>query len=557
MSTTKAPEAIFQSLSPNFSNKEIVQSSARLHDRLEHQGVQTTKSRERKLGAYFFRLEELEQDSKTKERLIEHVTNELVVKPENIPESYWSQQVQLARDNGFEVNIGPSSKAEVVRQLQGSQRTGIESWTEYLNQTSDQYPTWFKVYALDGMSKLGVFDKKTGRYRTRDESTIAPFPQLDPSALARTYDAVKKVHGENEQLDDATLLNSVQGGNFNKIYSSFLLENKAVIPTPERPEDVRGEWRQYTANDVKAITQAAQGTPWCIAGEEMAQKYLSFPDSKFILFHLKDSQTGSLSPTAAASIRMAEGRVAEISGLKGGSRQYVEDSLIPTVVEKVKSLPGGEDYLDAFEDKQTLIAMDRKFQAGEQFTIDELRFLYEFDEKIKFIDTYARDPRPIDFKTKITDHIKQFQEAGLVDELVPALNDWERGTYISQLLEAGADVNNLVAELNPGHLSGHLKQLLQAGADVNHLVAHLDTYTIIFYLSDLREAGAHIDMDSVVASTEASYFDPYNIERVLSGGASVKVVEKKIGRPLTDEEKAYVSKPASMWAAIKQIIKKK
>lgn len=65
----------------------------------------------------------------------------------------------------------------------------------------------------------------------------------------------------------------IKNGQFNAIYSSFLLESKAIMATPERPEDVHAIWKTYTENDIDALTAAAEGTPWCIAGLDVARVY--------------------------------------------------------------------------------------------------------------------------------------------------------------------------------------------------------------------------------------------------------------------------------------------
>lgn len=107
-----------------------------------------------------------------------------------------------------------------------------------------------------------------------------------------------------------------------------------------------------------------------------------------------------MAENACASVRLdVYGQVAEISGLNDG--QALEDSLIPQVEEKVRSLPGGERFLKAFADKKQLIALDRKMQSGEDLTTAELEFLYETDRPIDTLDTYnGYDPRVYELKEK-------------------------------------------------------------------------------------------------------------------------------------------------------------
>ena len=86
--------------------------------------------------------------------------------------------------------------------------------------------------------------------------------------------------------------------------------------------------------------------------------------AKFIIFRLEDPNApGIFASNGSASIRLdPNGKVAEISGLNEG--QAVEDALVPIVKEKALSLPGGEKYLQKFDDKQTLIRLDKKMEKG-------------------------------------------------------------------------------------------------------------------------------------------------------------------------------------------------
>jgi hypothetical protein len=351
--------------------------------------------REKAVGLFLDRLDRfVSSRADAESRLYERDVNKLLIHRDDIPDSYWTQQEQIARDNGRgTIVLSEYVKSTMARKIVEQQRESLEEWATYMQDAP--YPMWFKFYAWDGMSKMGVFDNGLGQYRKRDKTTVAPYPALNPAVLARTYEAVQNIHADTEANGDE-LQKLVRGGNFNKIYSYLLLNQKAVLATPERPEDVRGDWIRYTEHDVDALAAAAEGTPWCIAGKSMAASYTT-GGGEFFLFHLEDPKTGKLSATAAAAIRMSEGEVAEISGLKGGKNQFLEDSLVPTVREKVQSLPGGEKYLIAFEDKQRLIAIDRKMQTQEELSTSDLIFLYEIDRPVEYIDTYQHDPRRKEF----------------------------------------------------------------------------------------------------------------------------------------------------------------
>lgn len=488
--------ATLHRLMPNLAGQQRVENSV-VH--AENRGDQQVRSNsERRIGAHLVRLTKLLQHEGVEKRVWDSAVEELIIKPQDISDGYWEQQKQIARDNGLgDVHLGRREKDELTGQLQEAQRTGLESWRNYLESTGDQYPVWFKFYAWDGMSRLGTFDKQKGHYGKRSSGTVAPYPQLNPAALGKVFEAVKDQGGNDE--DVAKLVNS---GNFNKLYSHMLLDQKAVIPTPEKPEDVRGEWKEYSSNDIQAITEAAEGTPWCIAGRSMAESYTS-NGGKFLLFHLQDSETGKVSPTAAASVRLDErGQVVELSGLKGGASQYVEDALIPTIQEKVNQLPGGEKYLQAFEDKQMLIQMDRKFQDGEPFSREELLFLYETERPIRYIDTYAKDPRVEQFKRDRNQHQQQLAESegiGMKEAELIVTSASELEKNLGQFLGQGYDPNIIANKLPPEARFRYLDNLTEAGAqvDLNDLYNQFETEEQLRVFSKLQERGAELDPDEL------------------------------------------------------------
>ena len=315
--------------------------------------------------------------------------------------------------------------------------------------------------------------------------------------LGKTYDAIadfyslnqadfadQPVDSEASKDRDAELEALVRSGNFNKLYSKFLLEKRVILKTPERAEDVHGAWREYFPGDEEALAKAADGTPWCVASPAVGKNYLETGrygeggyhngyntaeaknKAKFILFHLQDPETGMLAENACASIRLdTDGRVAEISGLDDG--QALEDALVPEVEAKVRTLPGGEKFLEAFADKQHLIAMDRKMQAGEyDFSQEDLEFIFEQKRKIANLDTYSfKDPR--------------------INELrVYILQDTHFAEHYPEGLSIGGDLN-----LSNTHIT-ELPEGLSVSGD-------LDLYeTKITELPENLSVGGYLDLQS-------------------------------------------------------------
>ena len=450
---------------------------------------------ERRNSAYLSRIEDMvdRRGTRMEKRLLELSAARLVTQPENIPDSYWATQEQILRDNGQARELSSREKEILTEDIQRQQRESLKPWVDYLSHEDCPFPTWFKVYAFDGMSRMATFDKEKRIFRKRDVSTVAPFPHLDAAVLGKTYDAIadfynlnqadfadQPVDSEASKDRDAELEALVRSGNFNKLYSKFLLEKRVILKTPERAEDVHGAWREYFPGDEEALAKAADGTPWCVASPAVGKNYLETGrygeggyhngyntagaknKAKFILFHLQDPETGMLAENACASIRLdTDGQVAEISGLDDG--QALEDALVPEVEAKVRTLPGGEKFLKAFADKQHLIAMDRKMQAGEyDFSQEDLEFIFEQKRKIANLDTYSvKDPRIEELQVYILQdtHFAEHYPEGLSFGGDLNLSNTDI-TELPEGLSFGGDLdlfNTLITELPEGlSVSGNL-----------------------------------------------------------------------------------------------------
>lgn len=364
---------------------------------------------------------------------------------------------------------------------------------------------------------MGLINKETKEFEKRDKSTVASFPTLNPEVLAKVYRNINEFYAVDKKAwlaqhsDDAKLESLVKSGNFPKLYAKELFETKTIIKTPEKPEDIEGDWFTYQIGDEDELAKTAEGTGWCIADPNVAHSYLEYgkyghsrneeadeessSKAKFIIFKLKaPNSPDGYSTNGVASIRLdPNGKVAEVSGLDDG--QALEDSLVQTVKEKVLSLPGGKEFLQKFEDKQTLIKLDHKLQKGEDLTKEELSFLYELDRPIATLDTYNRkDPRITELKEKYD--IEYALEKGVdVSKLVSRLRSSDIVYNLDTLLEYGADINNIVSNMHSGDVIRNLDTLLEHGADVNvnELVSSLDPDDIVYNLNTLLEHGADIN----------------------------------------------------------------
>ena len=554
-------------------NKDIVNSS---FEKARKQNEKLPgKNNERRNFAYLSRLNNMveKHGDALEQKLWAASAENLVMDYEDIPDAYWKQQEQILRDNGQGRELSRDEKEKLAEDLIEKQRESINTWSNYLGDKDCPYPLWFKVYAFDGVFKMGLINKETKEFEKRDKSTVASFPTLDPEVLAKVYRNINEFYGVDKEdwlaqhPDDEKLVSLVKSGNFPKLYAKELFETKTIIKTPEKPEDIEGDWFTYQLGDEDELAKAAEGTGWCIADPNVAHNYLEYGNyghsrnegideesnskAKFIIFKLKaPNSLDGYSTNGVASIRLdPDGKVTEVSGLNEG--QAIEDSLIPTVKEKVLSLPGGKEFLQKFEDKQTLIRLDHKLQNGEDLTKEELSFLYELDRPIATLDTYnSKDPRITELRKKY-DLEYAFEKGVDVNKMVASLGSYDLmqnlDTFIKHdvniniivsnlepkdvarnldtLLKHGADIDNIVSNMTSIGIAGKLDTLLDHGVNINinELVSDLGSYETAFYLDTLLKHGADIDVDELVSDLE-SYEITHNLDTLLKHGADMDVI---------------------------------
>ena len=499
-------------------HKDIVESS--FNKARQNKEKLPGKNNERRNFAYLSRLDNMieKHGDALEQKLWAASAENLVMDYEDIPDAYWKQQEQILRDNGQGRELSEYEKEILAEDLIDKQRQSITSWANYLGDKNCPYPLWFKVYAFDGISKMSnALNLDDADYNRRDNTTALSFPKLNAEILAKVYSQINNFYGVDKEdwlskhSDDEKLVSLVKSANFPKLYAKELVDTKVILKTPERTEDVHGDWFEYKLGDEEEISSLAEGTGWCVVDPNVAHNYLVYGEyghskstgadkesnskAKFIIFRLKDSNSpGVYASNGSASIRLdPNGIVDEVSGLNDG--QAVEDALVPIVKEKALSLPGGEKYLQKFDDKQTLIKLDNKMKEGEDLTKEELSFLYELDRPIATLDTYNRkDPRIPELRRKY--NIEYVLEKGIgVNELVPSLEPDNIAENLDYLLKHGADidVNRLVSNLDSEDIAHNLDALLRNGTNIDNIVNNMGSYDIAGNLDTLLKHGADID----------------------------------------------------------------
>ena len=531
-------------------HKDIVESS--FNKARNNKEKLPGKNNERRNFAYLSRLNNMiEKHGDAIERKLWAASAEnLVMDYEDIPDSYWKQQEQILRDNGQGRELSRDEKEILAEDLIDKQRQSITSWANYLGDKNCPYPLWFKVYAFDGISKMSnALNLDDADYNRRDNTTALSFPKLNAEILAKVYRQINDFYGVDKKdwlskhSDDEKLVSLVKSANFPKLYAKELVDTKVIIKTPERTEDVHGDWFEYKLGDEEEIASLAEGTRWCVVDPNVAHNYLVYGEyghskstgsdkesnskAKFIIFRLEDPNSpGVYASNGSASIRLdPNGIVDEVSGLNDG--QAVEDALVPIVKKKALSLPGGEKYLQKFDDKQALIRLDKKMEKGEDLTKEELSFLYELDRPIATLDTYNReDPRIPELKEKYG--IEYALEKGVdANKMVASLDSYDIAKNLDSFLKQGADINNTVNHMKAYDIAKNLDSLLEHGADVDNIVNNIDSYHIAKNLDTLLKYSAIIDVNELVSSLE-SHGITRNLDKLLRNGADIDLVVNRM-----------------------------
>ena len=497
----------------------------------------------------------------------------LVIRPEDIEDNFWREQQQIYYERyGREMELSDETKANLTNQIQQKQRNSLNPWAEFLSDRENHYPMWFKIYVWVGLASMSdVYDGETHLYHKRDSNTVAPYPNLNTEALNKVFKAVNDFYGitedaektsdekeiqrievtfetentfeeenslEENQADDAAnarMTTLIQSGNFRKLYSRMLEESKIIVPVPEKAEDVHGEWIILGKGDEEKIAQLSECTPWCTENLNTVQNYLDHgtaydngPDmekqeneAQFAIFCLKDPETGRLSDQGCIAIRTGvDGIVGDVCGLVG-AHQGLNEALIPEAEAYVNELKGGKRYLRAIEDVKRLVALGKKFDQGEPFNEDDLKFIFEVDRPIEPLSTFAYDPRI----AKYRDIKKLLENQTDVDAIVEWASPIAQVENLSFLMQRNAKINvdALALQLKDTQVARHLDTLIHYGAeiDVKKLAERMMPDDVADNLAPLMRHGAEIDVNKLVQNVSSAIAIVENLQEFLRYDAEI------------------------------------
>lgn len=540
-------------------------------------GSQDGNPRIRRASAYINRLEELigednqvrtERQKKLERRLWDQAVESLVMQANDIPERRFEMQREMIRNEGCNLikTFDDAEKDLLIQHIQTQQRDSAREWADYLNREDLAYPAWFKLYAWDGMSKLGEFDKDKLMFKKRDRSTAAPYPNLNREAVEKIYHMIDG-YLKNQSPSDQEVAALLESGNFNKIYSTMMTDGKLLIETPTNSDDVQGQWVEYSIQDVDKLTKAAECTGWCIDHRaEALDQFLhkSGVDyrygidvsglnlrSRFWLFHLQDQSSGKIADRGSVAIRLGvDGAVDGIYGLKtrpNKNDQRVEEVLMPLVEAKTQELDKGISYFEHFVNNSRLTEIDQKMQAGQQLALADIKFVFALGQRDNEI--FLRDSRPNEISRHIKHNLEQyikaygaeyflrlppkiiienlnvFLENGAnvdIDQLLLRINVNDMVANLDKLLSCQADVDKVLDKLSDHNLIANIDILLQNGVSINQIVDRLSFHLVLSNLQMLTERGATIDLQRLV-SENYPYDIASNLDVLSENGIKVNV----------------------------------
>ena len=439
-----------------------VYSNLHNSDRVLKASNVSDKKRERLLK-YFERLEELhnrvsETRSVNGEKLLKSFYYDLyVIKPENIPDAYFQNQVRLARERGYgNIELTEEDKRRMTEEVIDDQKKSLDKWIEYFlyDEESKSYEMWEKYWVFQGLQNLGKYDKETSKFSKRDKTTVYPFPPVEREYIFTTLKLMEDFLKDKKSEED--IKQALSTGNFKLLYEYVI--KQSFLKGEHQSNSTDGKWIKYEqGSDYNILRNSLQGyyTGWCTAaGENFAKDQLE--DGDFYVYYTLDENGDAKVPRIA--IRMdGKNKIGEIRGIS--SKQNMEPEMMPILEEKLKEFPDRDKYLKKEHDMKLLTLIDKKVNNNIELNLGELKFLYEIDDKISGFG-FMEDPRIKEIKSKrnikrdysIIFNIKE-------EDVALSQEEWKKTPNKFKVLVGNLDLshyNSLDNIVLPKYISGNL-----------------------------------------------------------------------------------------------------
>ena len=458
------------------------------------------KKRERLLK-YFERLEELHNKvSETKsvngEKLLKSFYYDLyVIKPENIPDAYFQNQVRLARERGYgNIELTEEDKRRMTEEVIDDQRKSLDKWIEYFlyDEESKSYGMWEKYWVFQGLQNLGKYDKETGKFSKRDKSTVYPFPPVEREYIFTTLKLMEDFLKDKKSEED--IKQALSTGNFKLLYEYVIKQD--FLKGEHQSNSTDGKWIKYEqGSDYNILRNSLQGyyTGWCTAaGENFAKDQLAGGD--FYVYYSLDKNGEAKVPRIA--IRMdGKDKIGEIRGI--ADNQNMEPEMMSILEEKLKEFPDRDKYLKKENDMKLLTLIDKKVNDNIDLTLEELKFLYEIDGQIIGFG-YGKDPRIEEIKRKRNER----RDYSLIfnvkeEEVALSQKEWLNNPKKFKALPGNIDLGSLTSAdglVLPQHVGGNIFLRHLTSADGLVLPQHVGGN---IYLSSLASADGLVLPESI------------------------------------------------------------
>lgn len=372
-----------------------------------------------------------------------------IIRPENIPDSYWQAQREQARQLGVtNFEITEEMKNLETQRVIADQKESLDRWIDYLAGPDAHYPDYLKYVAIRSLLSMGNYDANRHTFTERTAHTVKRFPTLSYGALGRTIDSIERYYGERyfalkrqleaaqeavkraknalsyaqklnspdansarsdlveakhkvaeltaqfadlingqaeENVDQPKFNGALLSADFATLYALAL--EKSGTAKQELWPVTAGQWVTYTQGQEAKLVAAidGKGTDWCLEGTATSKYYLD--KGKLLVYFSEDEQGQPTIPRAG--VWLVDEKVVESRGVD--QRQNLDPYIADIVRAKAQELGDPEFEKRAF-DMQMLTYIERKTKAGQQLNKDDLIFLYEINGSIEGFG-YGRDPR--------------------------------------------------------------------------------------------------------------------------------------------------------------------
>jgi hypothetical protein len=361
-----------------------------------------------------------ERGAATLQRLKDHYYRRYVIRPDAIPKSFFETQTRIARDLGHGENtLNAETRARLIENIIAEQKASLDKWFDYfLSPDTSQYPMWAKVWVFEEMTKLKALESGQLQFLRRSISTTGRFPELNKEALGKLIDGLERLVIKNwldgldpesaklmrERLGNKSSLNGLnpefanllKEGSFPNIYAWTL---KAVSAEKGDLTVTAGRWVPFpkgSSEDELVKSLDCKGTGWCTVGPSTARSQLDAGD--FHVYYSNDVHNEPTQPRIA--IRMDGDSIAEVRGI--AKEQNLDPWIAETDVLDLKLAEFGEEgvrYRKRSRDMRRLTAIEHRAKAKAPLSKEDLRFLYEIDERVEGFG-YEKDPRILGILSK-------------------------------------------------------------------------------------------------------------------------------------------------------------